>query len=303
MANLGRVVAASVAAITAITAITAIAFGTGCGRSNASPPVSPPPGKQWSLVFDAGFSGDQIDSSKLTPCFDWNAGDCTSSFNKGREHFMPSQVTVANGVARLSAEPLAPPYPDSACLDGVCTYRSGMLSTARPNPSEPYLYEFTYGYVETRLKLPRTPGLLTAFWMLPTDRDYKYGNEIDILENVSGKPDMVYQTYQYNDRRDAYKVNDIVQETNGACPKIDYTTDFHTYGVDWQPDHVAFFVDGLECGRFTATDASQIVDEPMQLILSLGVDTEWSRAAGLVLPSLDAADHVDVEYLRVWQAT
>jgi beta-glucanase (GH16 family) len=48
------------------------------------------------------------------------------------------------------------------------------VSTARPDQSSPYLYTFTYGYVESRLKLPTTRGMLMAFWMPPTRRDYRY---------------------------------------------------------------------------------------------------------------------------------
>jgi beta-glucanase (GH16 family) len=63
------------------------------------------------------------------------------------------------------------------------------------------------------------------------------------------------------------------QDINGARPKLNYPADFHTYGMDWEPDHVAFYIDGTECGRFTATDPSQIENEPMQIILDLMVDT------------------------------
>ena len=83
---------------------------------------------------------------------------------------------------------------------------------------------------------------------------------------------------------------------------MDYSADFHTYGVDWQPDHVAFYIDGTECGRFTATDPSQIPDQPMQIILDLMVDNNWQRAANLVLPAQTVTDRLDVDYLRVWQA-
>jgi beta-glucanase (GH16 family) len=282
--------------------IAAITSSAGCAKEGPVPPLAAPGGKTWTLKFDATFDGTSLDTTKFTPCFDWNTGNCTSTFNDGKEHYLPSQVRVGNGVASLVAEPLNPPYRDSECYEGVCTYKSGLLSTARPDPSSPYLYEFTYGYVEARLKLPNTSGVSTGFWMLPTHRDFKYDHEIDILENLGGKPDVIYQTYQYKDRQDAYKVNDIIRETNGKCPKLDYTGDFHTYGVDWQPDHIAFYIDGTECGRFTATDTSQITNEPMQIILALGVDTEWPRAAGLILPSQTATDHVDVDYVRVWQA-
>jgi beta-glucanase (GH16 family) len=283
--------------------VTAVfALPVACAMAAPAPPIAPPPGKTWNLAFDVNFDGTSLDTTKLTPCFDWNAGDCTSSFNNGKERYLPSQVQLSNGVAHLVAEPLTPPYGNSGCYNGVCTYKSGLLSTARPDQSSPYLYSFTYGYIESRLKLPTTPGMFTAFWLVPAHPNYQYGYEIDILENLGGKPDVIYQTYHYDNRNSNYKVNDLSQDTNGKCAKVDYSADFHTYGVDWQRDHVAFYIDGAECGRFPATDPGQIENEPMQIILNLMVDTKWEREANLVLPSQTVTDHLDVDYLRVWQA-
>jgi Glycosyl hydrolases family 16 len=268
-----------------------------------TPPIAAPPGKSWTLDFNVDFDGTSLDTSKLKSCFDWDVGHCTSSFNSGKEHYLPDQVQLSNGAAHLVAEPLSPPYSDNACYDGVCTYKSGLLSTARPDQSSPYLYSFTYGYVEARLKLPTTPGMFSAFWLVPARPDYQYAYEIDILENLGGKPDVIYQTYHYNNRERSYKVNDLSKDTNGACAKKDYSAAFHTYGVDWDRDHIAFYIDGNECGRMTPTDPSMIAGEPMQIILNLMVDNSWGRDANLVLPSQTITDHLDVDYLRVWQAT
>lgn len=287
----------------------------GCTAPQATapvPPIAAPDGKAWNLVFDVEFAGESVDTTKLSECFDWNHGDCTSSFNDGKEHYLPSQVQVRDGVAHLVAEPLNLPLGDSACYQGSCTYKSGLLSTARPDQSSPYLFPFTYGYVESRIKIPATPGMFSAFWMLPTDPSYKYDKEIDILENLGGKPDVIYQTYHYADRQNNYKVNNLsgdndgtsglVENVNGKCARLDYSADFHTYGVDWQPDHIAFFIDGTECGRFTATGPGQIPDSPMQIILDLMVDPTWQREAKLVLPSQAATDELEVDYIKVWQA-
>jgi beta-glucanase (GH16 family) len=293
-----------------------IALSAGCAPKppdTPNPPMAAPAGKTWNLVYDVEFDGGSLDTTKLTPCFDWNYGDCTSSFNNGKEHYLPSQVQISDGVAHLVAEPLNPPYSDDACFEGVCTYKSGLLSTARPNQSSGYLFPFTYGYVESRMKLPATPGMFTAFWMLPMDPVHqKYDYEIDIVENLAGKSDVVYQSYHYNDRKSSYKVNNLsgdttgmssmVENTNGKCAKLDYSADFHTYGVDWQPDHVAFYIDGIECGRFTATGPGQIPNEPMQIILDLMVDTKWQRDVKLVLPSQSVTDQLEVDYIKVWQA-
>ena len=261
----------------------------------------PPPGTHWSLAFDTDFSTNGVDTSKISPCFDWNTGSCTSSFNNGREHYLPSQVKVNNGVAALVAEPLEPPYTDKACYEALCTYKSGLISTGKPRVDQGYLFEFTYGYVEARLKLPTTPGMFTAFWMVPAAPDYKYKTEIDIVENLAGDPETIYQTYHYSNRTANYKVNDVESRTNGKCPKLDYASDFHTYGADWEPDHVAFFIDGVECGRFAATDPSQIEDHPMVVMIDLMVDTDWQRNVKLGLSNQQAVDELQVDYLKVWR--
>ena len=85
---------------------------TGGGGTNPPAPVTP--GNQWQLKFFEEFDATDYDHTKLTPCFDWGFGGCTSTFNNGYEHYLPSQVVVGSGIARLIAAPLSPPYADSA---------------------------------------------------------------------------------------------------------------------------------------------------------------------------------------------
>ena len=162
-------------------------------------PVPPAPvgaGKQWTVTYSEEFNGTALDPTKLTPCFDWNYGSRTASFNTGKERYLPSQVQVSNGTAKMVAEPLAPPYANSACFQGQCTYKAGLVSTARPRADNGsvYLFPFTYGYIESRMKFPGTPGFFTAFWMLPTNPSFSYDTEIDIVEILGGHPDTIFMT-------------------------------------------------------------------------------------------------------------
>src|SRR3981189_1591082 len=89
-----------------VVASVSVASPVACAQQGPGPPIDPPPSKVWRLGFDVQFDGDSLDPTKLTPCFDWNYGNCTSTFNKGKEHYLPSQVQLSNGVAHLVAEPL-----------------------------------------------------------------------------------------------------------------------------------------------------------------------------------------------------
>src|SRR5271166_980526 len=75
--------------------------------NDVSPPALAAPGKTWHVAFSEDFNGNDYDHNKLTPCFDWNyANGCTYTFNQGREKYMPEQVRVSDGTAKLVAEPL-----------------------------------------------------------------------------------------------------------------------------------------------------------------------------------------------------
>jgi hypothetical protein len=266
-----------------------------------TPPAPLAAGKSWSLSFHEEFLGSALDTSKLTPCFDWNYGGCTATFNGGREKYQPSQIRLANGVAAMVAEPVSPPISNGACQDGQCTFLSGLLSTARPraDTGADYLYKFTYGYVETRLRFPGTQGFFTALWMLPANPTYSYATEIDIVEILGHDPSTIWMHYHYNNRSSSYRVNGGIGN-NGACAVRDYSQDWVRFGLDWQPTHIAWYIDGVKCGQFNGT-ASQIESGPMQLILNLMVDVQWQRNWGVGLADPTLVRQIDVDYIRVYQ--
>lgn len=268
--------------------------------SVAGPPFAAAAGKQWRLSLGEEFNGNDFDHSKLTPCFDWNYGACTASFNHGRERYLPSQVVVSNGTAKLVAAPMSSPYASDGCQRGSCTYKAGLLSTARPRADNGsrYLYAFTYGYVEARLKFPATRGFFTAFWMLPTDSTYSYRTEIDILEMLGDDPTTMFMTYHYDDRSRSYAVNKG-KFNNGACPVKDYSKGFVRMGVDWQPNRIAWYIDGRKCAEFT--NRAQIESGPMQIILHMMVDNDWQREWNVGLADPTLTRHLEVDYLRVYQ--
>lgn len=283
--------------------------GTGCasGEIGTPPncyPAPPAPligSKQWKVIFNDDFNGTSLDTSKWTPCFDWNYGDCTGTFNNGRERYYPSQVQLSGGIASLVAEPMSPPVANSGCYQGSCTYKAGLISTARPRADNGsnYLFPFTYGYIESRMKFPGTSGFFTAFWMLPTDTNYEYRSEIDIVEILGGDPDTIFMTYHYNNRSQSHAVNNG-DHNNGACQVKNYSTDYVRFGLDWEPTYIAWYINGVKCGQFNG-NTSTIENGPMQLILHMMIDNNWERSWGLVLPDQTLKRQLDVDYVRIYQ--
>jgi beta-glucanase (GH16 family) len=283
----------------------------------STPPAPLNTGKHWTVPFYEEFNGTDYDHNKLTPCFDWNFGDCTSTFNNGYEHYLASQVTVSGGAAHLKAEPLSPPYSNSACYNGSCIYKSGLLSTARKSGNDPataYLYKFTYGYVEANLKVVNQQGFFAAWWMLPADPSFSYHYdasgaansngayryEIDMLEMLGHDPTDMEMHYSWGDAANAYySPNDT--HKNGACANLDYSQGFHRFGVDWEPTFVAFYIDGVKCGQHDATPSQPVPNVPMQLILDQMVSNNWQRSVGKPLLNTTLTSDLQTDYIRVYQ--
>ncbi len=283
-----------------------------------APPAAATGGKHWNVGFSEEFDGTAYDPAKLSPCFDWNYGDCTSTFNAGYEHYLPSQDTVSGGIGHLTAAPLSPPFASTACLGGSCIYKSGLLSTARKSANDPataYLYKFTYGYVEASLKVVNQQGFFVAWWMLPADPNFNYhynadGSynpsgpwryEIDILEMLGHDPTDMEMHYHWGDgSNDHYSPNES-NPKNGACADLNYSQGFHRFGVDWEPTYVAFYIDGIKCGQHNATANAPVPNVPMQLILDQMVSNNWQRSVGKPLLDTSLTSDLQVDYMRVYQ--
>jgi len=299
----GRLLAA--AAVTSAALLVACAPAPGEGGAVGIPPaavvddgsVRPPAdagaGRSWRLTHSDDFNGSELDLNRWTPCFSWASsyGSCTASFNNGRERYSPEQVRLSGGAAHLVAEP------DPGA--GTGRYKSGLISTTnRPSNTRQSgsVYSFTYGYVEARMRVPSERGFFTAFWMLPaTGAPYHYSYEIDILEALGGTDKAAHMTVHHANRSRWFSPNSWAE--NGDCPRFDYADGYHTYGIDWQPGQLTWFIDGRACGTFRG----EVHSGPMEIILNLMVDVDWQRNVGLGLRNNNASASLDVDYLKVWQ--
>lgn len=67
---------------------------------------------------------------------------------------------------------------------------------------------------------------------------------------------------------------------------MDYSKGFVRVGVDWEPNRIAWYINGRKCAEFT--NRGQIECGPMQIILHMMVDNDWRRRwnVGLNDPTL-----------------
>lgn len=141
------------------------------------------------------------------------------------------------------------------------TYTSARIKTLG-------LFSVQYGRIEARIKLPVGQGIWPAFWMLGTDItsvSWPQCGEIDIMENVGGKPNVIYGTVHGPN----YKAG-----TTYSLPSDRASAeDFHIYAVDWSPEAITFSVDGNAYKTITRSDAGKgwVFNKPFYILFNVAV--------------------------------
>lgn len=162
---------------------------------------------------------------------------------------------VENGVLTITAQP-APTALKSQL--GNLDYTSGIITSEQS-------FSMQYGYFEIRAQMPEGKGLWPAFWMLTADGEWP--PEIDVIETLGHDPDGLYGTTHYTDASGKKTMNNAVVSQG----LFDSSDGFHTYGVEWGPEQIVWYYDGIEVGRA----ANICFDQPMYMIANLAVGGYW----------------------------
>ena len=160
-----------------------------------------------------------------------------------------------------------------------------------------------YGRFEARIKIPYGQGIWPAFWMLGDNIDtagWPNCGEIDIMENIGKEPSIVHGTFHGPGYSAANGVTAAYTLPNGRK----FSDDFHTFAVEWEPNVMRFYVDGLLYKTRTPADlppgTTWVFNHPFFIILNVAVGGGFpgNPDGTTVFPQT-----MQVDYVRVYQRT
>lgn len=157
-------------------------------------------------------------------------------------------------------------------------------------------FEFRYGRVEIRAKVPKGQGLWPAIWMLGAnfdEIDYPKAGEIDIMEHVGKEPENIHATVHYS-------ANTGIQSDGGTQIIPDLSEDYHVYSVSWSPEKIEFLVDNSVFHSFNIEEAGKENNpfrKPFYLIINLALGGNW---AGKLDPEIFPQKFL-IDYVRVYK--
>ena len=161
-------------------------------------------------------------------------------------------------------------------------------------------FEFQFGRVDIRAKLPKGQGLWPALWMLGgniSSVGWPRSGEIDIMEliggSANGRDNTTHGTIHWDDGGHTF-FGEAQSLQNGI-----FNDEFHLFSIIWNQNEITWLLDDEE--YFTADIRSQEMSELRNeffFIFNVAVGGNWpgNPNANTVFPQ-----QMQVDYIRVYQ--
>lgn len=228
------------------------------------------------LVWADEFNEDGAPCSENW-VYDIGTGD--NGWGNGESQFYtdrPENIIVENGVLKIKAI--------------AETFNGSNYTSARINSKN--RFEFSYGRIETRAKLPTGAGTWPAIWSLGADIDtnpWPGAGEIDFMEHVGNNQDRIYSTVHYPGNSGGNAVGNSV-----VVPGV--SDEFHIYEVTWDENQIVASVDGTVFFTFD-NNASLPFNKDFFLLMNVAMGGSFG---GAIDPNFQSST-MEVDYIRVYQ--
>jgi beta-glucanase (GH16 family) len=182
----------------------------------------------------------------------------------------------------------------------------GVYTSARLRSES--LFSFRYGRIEARIKAPEAQGMWPAFWTLGNNTattGWPGAGEQDIMERVNSALD---PDWNEGSIHGSGFTGDVGLGTKFFFPKGETAAGWHTYGMIWKRDSVAFYVDDPAKPYVTYTNPESIAKfkggvwpfdggDSAYVILNLAVGGDWPKSPDAKTPF---PAELLVDYVRLY---
>lgn len=232
------------------------------------------------LVWQDEFDKD---GAPNTDNWGYNIGNGDNGWGNNESQYYTNRLDnakVENGVLKITAK--------RESYEGY-DFTSARLLTAGK-------FEFTYGRIDVRAKLPQGGGLWPAIWMLGANYStvgWPACGEIDIMEYVGNNPGQISSALHTTSSSGAtvnYKATSITNET----------TEFHLYSMVWTEDSITFLLNDVEYYSYspsTKNDQTWPFYNKQFIILNVAVG---GNLGGTIDPNFETST-MEIDYVRVYQ--
>lgn len=263
-----------------------------------APVASTPVGQSgtWKLAFDDEFDGTSLDTTKwimTNPSFQNPWQPYNNEQEKYRYTANNPNVQENGGALHLIATKENGQIYSGMISSGPVPQLKGSNWQGVAAPGY-HPFQYTYGYFEGRVKLPKGNGFWPSMWMLPDQE--KYGDwpgsgEYDMFEVPGNNPTDLHMT-EHDGQNGGAGDSTVAAVT-------DLSAGYHVFGLDWEPTYIKWYLDGNLMKTYT--NAFGIQSHPFYPIANFSVGGSWPPLNGAPDATTPFPTSMDIDYIRIFQ--
>lgn len=229
---------------------------------------------------------DEFEYTGLPDASKWNMETGGSGWgNNELQYYTNSEnnAMVDNGILTITAREESM---------GGRDYTSARITTQNK-------FDFKYGKIEARIKLPYGQGIWPAFWMLGANIGsvgWPACGETDIMEMVggTGRDNTVHATLHWDNNGDHADYGQSYSLPSGI-----FADDYHIFSVEWNSQEIKAFMDDTQyyVADITPSQLSEFHNN-FFIILNLAVGGNWP---GPPDANTSFPQTYEIDYVRVYQ--
>lgn len=237
---------------------------------------TPPTDTFDTLIFEEGFDTDGAPDPAVWNYDLGNGVDGWGNFESQYYTNRPENVRVENGILTITAQREA--------------FAGSEFTSARIQSYQKF--EFQYGRVEVRAKLPSGGGTWPAIWLLGADFEtnaWPASGEVDIMEHAGNDQNRISGTTHD-------PINFAGNARTGSTVVPGVSDDFHIYALEWTATELRFYVDGQQY-HAVSNSAGLPFNKDFFLILNVAMGGTFG---GEIDPAFTQSSF-EIDYIRVYQ--
>lgn len=229
--------------------------------------------------------------------------------NEELQWYQPQNAHVADGVLKITArkEKVKNKNYKKGSKDWRESRKTATCTSSSINTKGKF--DFTFGHVEVRAKVPTQRGAWSGIWTMGTGMPWASCGEIDIMEcyHENEKPSLVANVIHGNDNPwQGVSDGKLIPLSYFEQKDKNWTKKFHVWTLDWDKDHIIVKVDGELVKQWDVAvmkngsigSGTNPFLKPQYFLLNLAVSgsdndkPRWKKKRPMEL---------EVDYIRVYQ--
>ncbi len=159
-------------------------------------------------------------------------------------------------------------------------------------------FEFKYGVLEVKAKIPTADGSWPAIWLLGSEEVYPFCDEVDVMEYyLCGDSPSILANFMWSNNEEYNWSTKHISLNYFKSKDSDWEDKYHIWKLDWQEDYMRIYIDDELINEINISNIKgNKFKKKYYILLNLAIGRNGLKPKDSDVPLI-----YEIEYVKVYQ--